>query len=157
MEEEGEWYDDDNSMQLAVALSSSSSLAFSSPAASSFASSSAAASSSAEQLCTPCETTADDDDDHAKCHGSCLGLPTKFLGPPCFRPDPSQPEGGWAYTSCCGRPAHFDCLGRWLNPFDGRMVESTHGPVEMNLVCPFCRTKLARTSTRMMSAEAREV
>ena len=55
-----------------------------------------------------------------------------------------RPDGGWGYTRCCGQTAHFDYLGRWLTPDDperGRLVESTRGPVAIELKCPFCKNE----------------
>jgi hypothetical protein len=98
---------------------------------------------------------AEDCDSEEECFGSCLGMSTSFVGEPRSRPDPTQPEGGWGFTACCRNKAHFGCLGRWLNPYDDggrrKQAESSHGPVDLNLVCPFCREVLSRSSTRMMS------
>ena len=67
------------------------------------------------------------------------------------RPDSSEPEGGWGYTRCCSRPAHFECLARHLDPND-KLIESSNGPVRMELGCPFCRRQVVRSSTRMLTA-----
>ena len=77
-----------------------------------------------------------------------------FQGEARHRPDASEPHGGWGYTSCCKAPAHFDCLGQWLNPHDGRLADSTRGPVALVLKCPFCKSTLSRSSTRMLVAGA---
>ena len=77
------------------------------------------------------------------------------LGEARARRDDREPDGGWGYIACCGQPAHFDCLARWLTPDDainGSLVESTRGPVGFNLKCPFCRSTLSRSSTRMLVA-----
>ena len=82
--------------------------------------------------------------------GTCLGLPCTFLGKPCSRPDNAKVGRGWAYTACCEKPAHWECMLRWLNIHDDQQVESSRGMVDLNLVCPFCKAKLSRSSTRMM-------
>ena len=77
-----------------------------------------------------------------------------FAGEPSNRPDTGAPEGGWGHTLCCGKPVHFVCLGMHLNPTD-KLVDSTSGPVQMELGCPFCRKSLSRASSRQLHAEGR--
>ena len=92
------------------------------------------------------------------CFGCCLGSKVTFIGTARDRPDPSEPDCGWGYTPCCGQAAHFNCLGRWLTPDDpesGRLVESTSGPVAIELKCPFCKKPLSRSRTRMLRAYAK--
>ena len=101
-----------------------------------------------------CQDADDDQEEEGPCFGSCLGLETDFAGEPSDRPDPSQPDGGWGFTPCCGNRAHFDCLGRWLRPDDaelGSLVESTSGPVSMELTCLFCKHTLSRSFRRMLT------
>jgi hypothetical protein len=83
-------------------------------------------------------------EEEGPCFGCCLGGEVTLIGTARDRPDPSEPDGGWGYTPCCGQAAHFDCLGRWLTPDDperGRLVESTRGPVAIELKCPFCKNE----------------
>ena len=68
---------------------------------------------------------------------------------------PNEPDG-WGYTSCCHRQAHYHCLGRWLNPHEGREIDSTSGVVELNRACPFCKKHLSRSSRRMMTTVVRD-
>ena len=102
------------------------------------------------------EAAAEDEDE---CFGSCLAGLWEFdcegqeAG---SRRDATQQLGGWGYTACCATPAHFDCIARHLNPV-GKTVESTRGPVQMDLKCPFCNHTLPRSSTRMMQSVGREV
>ena len=82
------------------------------------------------------EVEVDLEEDEGPCFGCCLGGEVTFIGTARDRPDPSEPDGGWGYTPCCGQTAHFDCLGRWLTPDDpdhGRLVESTSGLVAIEL------------------------
>jgi hypothetical protein len=93
-------------------------------------------------------------EEEGPCFGCCLGGEVTLIGTARDRPDPSEPDGGWGYTPCCGQVAHFDCLGRWLTPDDpdhGRLVESTSGPVAIELKCPFCKKALSRSRTRMLT------
>ena len=95
------------------------------------------------------------EEEEGPCFGCCLGGEVTLIGTARDRPDPSEPDGGWGHTSCCGQTAHFDCLGRWLTPDDpdhGRLVESTSGPVAIELKCPFCKKALSRSRTRMLRA-----
>ena len=95
-----------------------------------------------------------DEEEEGPCFGSCLGLETTFVGEPCSKPDPTQPDGGWGYTPCCGNRVHFDCLGRWLKPEDavhGTLVDSARGLVAMELKCPFCKKALSQSSRRMLT------
>ena len=108
-------------------------------------------------VCMPVEEEeggGEDEEEDNECGGSCLAGLFSFDGEPCSRLDHTRTEGGWGFTSCCKNAAHFGCLGRWLNPLDGRVADSTRGPVPLDLKCPFCREPLSRSSTRMMSAEA---
>ena len=77
-----------------------------------------------------------------------------FVGESSNRPNRDAPKSGWGRTPCCGNPMHFDCLGTWLNPRD-KLVESTSGPVQMNLGCPFCRKPLSRSTGRQLHAKGR--
>jgi len=77
-----------------------------------------------------------------------------FVGEPSNRPNRDAPESGWGRTLCCGNPVHFDCIGGWLNPRD-KLVDSTSGPVQMNLRCPFCWKPLSRSTGRQLHAEGR--
>ena len=92
-------------------------------------------------------------EEEGPCFGCCLGGEVTLIGTARDRPDPSEPDGGWGYTPCCGQAVHFDCLGRWLTPDDpdhGRLVESTSGLVAIELKCPFCKKALSRSRTRML-------
>ena len=89
-----------------------------------------------------------------QCGGCCFAGLATFAGEPSDRPDPGAPEGGWGHTLCCGKPVHFVCLGMHLNPTD-KLVDSTSGPVQMELGCPFCRKPLSRASSRQLHAEGR--
>ena len=94
-------------------------------------------------------------EEEGPCFGCCLGGEVTLIGTARDRPDPSAPDGGWGYTPCCRQATHFDCLGRWLTPDDperGRLVESTRGPVAIELKCPFCKKALSRSRTRMLRA-----
>ena len=89
-----------------------------------------------------------------QCRGCCFAGLATFAGEPSSRQDRDAPDGGWGYTLCCGAPVHFDCLGTHLNPTD-KLVDSTRGPVQMELGCPFCRKSLSRASSRQLRAEGR--
>ena len=89
-----------------------------------------------------------------QCGGCCFAGLASFAGESSDGPDRGAPEGGWGYTLCCGNPVHFFCLGKHLNPRD-KLVDSTSGPVQMALGCPFCRKPLSRGSRRQLHAEGR--
>ena len=98
--------------------------------------------------------------DEGPCWGSCLGGLSSFVGEACGRPDASEPDGGWGYTPCCGQPAHFDCLGRWLTPDDAvdeSLMESRRGPEAIERKCPFCKKTLSRSRLRMLGSQRRTV
>ena len=159
-----DWYEDEEGMQLAVALSASvteaglpderrqrldSRRARMQGASSSFDVEHAGNDDELDEV----EEEVDLEEDEGPCFGCCLGGEVTFIGTVRDRPDPSEPDGGWGYTPCCGQAAHFDCLGRWLTPDDperGRLVESTSGPVAIELKCPFCKKALSRSRTRML-------
>ena len=88
------------------------------------------------------------------CGGCCFAGLATFAGEPSDRPDSGEPQGGWGHTVCCWKPVHFYCLGKHLHPRD-KLVDSTSGPVQMALGCPFCRKPLSRGSRRQLRAEGR--
>ena len=161
-----DWYEDEEGMQLAAILSASvteaglpderrqrldSQQACMQGASSSFDVEHAGNNDKLDEV----EVEVDLEEDEGPCFGCCLGGEVTFIGTARDRPDPSAPDGGWGYTPCCGQAVHFDCLGRWLTPDDperGRLVESTSGPVAIELKCPFCKKALSRSRTRMLRA-----
>ena len=109
----------------------------------------------------------DDDDDECvnNCYGSCLAfgdsevVTVRFDGSARSRPDPDEFEGGWGYTVCCGKRAHFDCLGRWLNALGHDKVDTASGTQVAlgacenglyKIQCPLCKSKMSRSSMRQM-------
>jgi hypothetical protein len=164
-QEAEDWYEDEEGMQLAVALSASVTeaglpderrqqrdgrLARMQGASSSFDVEHAGNNDELDEVEVEVEL-----EEEGPCFGCCLGGEVTLIGTARDRPDPSEPDGGWGYTPCCGQAAHFDCLGRWLTPDDperGRLVESTRGPVAIELKCPFCKKALSRSRTRMLRA-----
>jgi hypothetical protein len=163
-QEADDWYEDEEGMQLAVALSASvteagllsgcwldSRSARMQGASSSFDVEHAGKYN--EEL-DEVEMEVESEEE-GPCFGCCLGGEVTLIGTARDRPDPSEPDGGWGYTPCCGQTAHFGCLGRWLtpdDPDDGRLVESTSGLVAIELKCPFCKKALSRSRTRMLRA-----
>ena len=75
------------------------------------------------------------------------------------RPGHGVTSGGWGFTNCCSHPAHFECLGAWLNPFEAdgarKSVESSHGAVPLNCACPVCKASVSRSASRMLSGESK--
>ena len=163
-----DWYEDEEGMQLAVALSASVTEAglpderrqwlegrpaHMQGASSSFDMEHAGNNDELDEVEVELEV-----EEEGPCFGCCLGGEVTLIGTARDRPDPSEPDGGWGYTPCCGQTAHFDCLGRWLTPDDperGRLVESTSGPVAIELKCPFCKKALSRSRMRMLRACAK--
>jgi hypothetical protein len=153
-QEAEDWYEDEEGMQLAVALSASvteAGLPYERPqwldgrsahmqgASSSFNVEHAGNNDELDEVEEEVES-----EEEGPCFGCCLGGEVTLIGTARDRPDLSEPDGGWGYTPCCGQTAHFDCLGRWLTPDDperGRLVESTRGPVAIELKCPFCKNE----------------
>ena len=164
-QEAEDWYEDEEGMQLAVALSASVTeaglpderrqqrdgrSARMQGASSSFDMEHAGNNDELDEVEVEVEL-----EEEGPCFGCCLGGEVTLIGTARDRPDPSEPDGGWGYTPCCGQTAHFDCLGRWLTPDDpdhGRLVESTSGLVAIELKCPFCKKALSRSRTRMLRA-----
>jgi len=164
-QEAEDWYEDEEGMQLAVALSASVTEAglpyerrqwldgrpaHMQGASSSFNVEHAGNNDELDEVEMEVES-----EEEGPCFGCCLGGEVTLIGTARDRPDPSEPDGGWGYTPCCGQTAHFDCLGRWLTPDDpdhGRLVESTSGLVAIELKCPFCKKALSRSRTRMLRA-----
>jgi hypothetical protein len=164
-QEAEDWYEDEEGMQLAVALSASVTeaglpderrqwldgrLAHMQGASSSFDMEHAGNNDQLDEVEVEVEV---ESEEVGPCSGCCLGGEVTLIGTARDRPDPSEPDGGWGYTPCCGQTAHFDCLGRWLTPDDpdhGRLVESTSGLVAIELKCPFCKKALSRSRTRML-------
>jgi len=160
-QEAEDWYEDEEGMQLAVALSASVTEAglpyerrqwlepaHMQGASSSFDVEHAGNNDELDEVEEEVES-----EEEGPCFGCCLGGEVTLIGTARDRPDPSEPDGGWGYTPCCGQTAHFDCLGRWLTPDDpdhGRLVESTSGLVAIELKCPFCKKALSRSRTRML-------
>ena len=90
-----------------------------------------------------------------KCFGCCFafseGSSGMFVGAPRSRPDRSAPDGGWGYTTCCSKPAHFDCLGEWLRV---KREERLEGRDDVSPSCPLCKEVVSCSTTRMLRAEA---
>ena len=77
-----------------------------------------------------------------------------LVGASCDRPDGAQPIGGWGYVGCCAATFHFECMGHCLKVSGSDlMVESTRGPVELDLGCPHCRAPVSKSSRRMLQSE----
>ena len=166
-QEAEDWYEDEEGMQLAVALSASVTEAglpyerrqwldgrpaHMQGASSSFNVEHAGDNDELDEVEMEVESESEEE---GPCFGCCLGGEVTLIGTARDRPDPSEPDGGWGYTPCCGQVAHFDCLGRWLTPDDpdhGRLVESTSGPVAIELKCPFCKKALSSSRSRMLRA-----
>tara|TARA_Y100000748_G_scaffold298426_1_gene293695 strand:- start:312 stop:917 length:606 start_codon:yes stop_codon:yes gene_type:complete len=112
----------------------------------------ASASSSSDNQALPEEQKGDaDDNEDASICGICF---EDTVGGASSRPDHAADGGCWGFTPCCSGRVHFDCLGQWLRlSGDNKKVESTSGPVDLNLGCPFCRHKLSSSSSRMLSSE----
>jgi hypothetical protein len=165
-QEAEDWYEDEEGMQLAVALSASVTeaglpderherqqrrdgrLARMQGASSSFDMEHTGNNDELDEVEVEVEV---ESEKVGPCFGCCLGGEVTLIGTARDRPDPSEPDGGWGYTPCCGQTAHFDCLGRWLTPDDpdhGRLVESTSGLVAIELKCPFCKKALSRSRSR---------
>ena len=124
-------------------------------------SSAAAAASSLAASSSSSQEEEEEEDDGYQCEdgaGYCSDADYVFTGPPRSRPDPNEPECGWGHTACCGKPAHFNCLGRWLQAQGREEVESSRGMIRLGerqdgsveTTCPFCRAKLSRSTNRMM-------
>ena len=92
----------------------------------------------------------DPDDTEDDCGGSCLAGLFEFTGDPSEKPSLTLPNGGWGYTPCCHTPVHYECMGKHLNP-TGKIVESSRGPVKINLCCPFCKKTISRSTSRMLT------
>ena len=97
------------------------------------------------EMIFPNEDEIDDD-----CGGSCLAGLFEFTGDPSEKPSLTLQNGGWAYTPCCKTPVHYECMGKHLNP-TGKIVESSRGPVQIDLFCPFCKGIISRSTTRMLT------
>ena len=76
------------------------------------------------------------------CGWSCLAGLFEFTGEPCEKPSLNFLNGEWAYTPCCYKPVHYECMGKHLNP-TGKIVESSRGLVNNNLGCPFCKKTIS--------------
>ena len=125
----GRWRDDEDAMQIALALSRSMVDGGVSDTRN----------ARADRRCSRAQP----------CHGTCMSGGFAFVGAPRSRAEPSEPDGGWGYTPCCGSPVHFACTERWLN----RDLSTGSGD-KTNRTCPFCRSMLSRSSTRMLYQQA---
>ena len=91
-------------------------------------------------------------EDDGVCGGCCFIGEGDFVGEPRSCPDRGQPSGGWGFTVCCQNTVHFDCLVANLGP-TGKQVDSARESVPMGLRCPFCRSNLSRSSMRQLTSE----